>query len=361
MVQTDEGDFLLRDDVKLYTKTWKPDQPSSIHLIFVHGFSDHINAYYNLFPTLASPPYNITVHGFDQRGWGRSASKKSEWGMTGDTQQVLTDIYDFICDVSSSITAESTFSKLFLMGHSMGGAESLVYLLSDESTFTRVLKRAQKPLPITGLLVESPHIAFPHDSQPNAFTVFAGRLASRLLPNMQLVQKLDPSFMSRDPKVCQEWANDPLCHDTGTLKGLAGLLDRADYLNTFDAEGHNYEKRHLGMRGTLPCPVWVAHGNADKVCDYEASKKLYEKLATNSSDDVSTKGSVFKTYEGGYHKLHAEPDGMSKQFAIDAGDWILRIAGNVKEASAPVEIEAQPNTGTQSHPDAERDSMKARL
>ena len=32
---------------------------------------------------------------------------------------------------------------------------------------------------------------------------------------------------------------------------------------------------------------------------------------------------VFRTYVGGYHKLHAEPEGMGEQFARDVGEWIV--------------------------------------
>lgn len=200
------------------------------------------------------------------------------------------------------------------MGHSMGGAESLMYLLSNDNSFK---SRSR----ISGLLVESPHIGFPADSKPNPLVVFAGRLASKVLPHMQMVQKLDPSAMSRDPKVCKDWADDPLCHDTGTLQGLAGLLDRAHHLNTF------------GGSRALPCPVWWAHGSGDKVCDFEASRTLYGKLVPNYDDTRSKELSQFRDYEGGYHKLHGEPDGVGEQFAKEAGDWILQVAGVSQQSS----------------------------
>ena len=46
-----------------------------------------------------------------------------------------------------------------------------------------------------------------------------------------MLQKLDSSAMSRNPKVCKDWEADELCHDMGTLRGLAGLLDRAGCLD----------------------------------------------------------------------------------------------------------------------------------
>ncbi|KAK5948112.1 hypothetical protein OHC33_010860 [Knufia fluminis] len=328
-----DGTFTTRDGTKLYTKTWPAQAAPNVHLIFIHGFSDHINAYYDLFPTLSSPPYNITVHGFDQRGWGRSVSAdKSLRGQTGDTHQVLCDIHDFICHVSDSIRSTTTAGnpKLFLMGHSMGGAESLMYLLSDPNTFTLSSLDAKKnpdagvPLPIQGLLVEAPHVGFPPASQPNSLVVVAGRLAGKLLPNRQMVQKLDSSYMCRDPKVCKDWEDDELCHDTGTLRGLSGLLDRAGYLSGY---GAGTTKVQAAMRETLPCPVWFGHGTGDKVCDFDAGKRLYNRLVENRKGDAMAEQSRFVSYEGGYHKLHAEPDGMGEQFVKDVGNWISGIAG----------------------------------
>lgn len=92
-------------------------------IVFVHGFSDHCNAYQDLFLSLALS--RIEVHAFDQRGWGRSVKTISERGLTGPTSQVLDDITSIL---KSQLP---TNIPLFLMGHSMGGAEVLV------SSFTR--------------------------------------------------------------------------------------------------------------------------------------------------------------------------------------------------------------------------------
>jgi len=44
MATTTEGEFATKDGTKLYTKTWKPENGAmQAVLIFLHGFSDHIN------------------------------------------------------------------------------------------------------------------------------------------------------------------------------------------------------------------------------------------------------------------------------------------------------------------------------
>ncbi|KIV84932.1 hypothetical protein, variant [Exophiala sideris] len=310
MTLTEEGDFITSDGAKLYTKAWKPDSGSiSAVLIFVHGFSDHINAYYDFFPTLSSPPYNIAVYGFDQRGWGRSVRKPSDTGLTGPTSRVLSDIHDFVIHVASM--KENHGQSLFLMGHSMGGGEALCYMLSTSQQFSN------RP-PISGLLLEAPYIELDPVEQPNPLTVIGGRLAALVMPNMQMKQKLHPTYMSRSAKVRQEWVDDPLNHDTGTLEGLKGLLERAGDLSKL-----SYGHKVPGLTAKMPCPIWLAHGTGDRVLSPQASRRFFEVLEAPDGDKE------FKSYPDGYHKLHAEPDGMGEQFAKDVGEWVL---GHAKQA-----------------------------
>jgi acylglycerol lipase len=289
----------------------QPEEPPTAHLVFLHGFSDHINAYYDLFPTLASPPYSLTIHGFDQRGWGRSVHTPSSAGLTGPTPQVLSDIRSFILSIAPKLTTpEGDTKPLFLMGHSMGGGQALHFLLTTSPSYL------SPPLPpIAGLILESPYISLHPSSQPSSLTVTVGKLAGRLLPNRQLKQKLDATYMSRDAKVRQDWIDDPLCHDTGTLAGLAGMLGRAaDLVGLTDGTAPHLTKK-------LPCPLLLLHGDEDRVTSYEASKALFEKLEAGVGMEKK-----FASYEGGYHKMHVEPEGKGEEFARDVGEWIVKVA-----------------------------------
>lgn len=355
--------------IQLYTKTWVPAAPSTIHVIFLHGFSDHINAYYNFFPILASPPYNITVHGFDQRGWGRSVSHKPQRGLTGGTEQVLADIRDFHAHVSRLLREQYSGSdseksiddvQLFLGGHSMGGAEALTYTLTrppqpDKGKF----------LPITGLILEAPHISLPPTSQPSALLLWSGRLASRFLPNMQMLQRLAPEYVSRDPAIVKQWTADPLCHDTGTLAGLAGLLDRATNLDTLSLSPAGSHMHRDLLDETLIGPVFWAHGTQDKICSFDASQRLFRRLTEqqarensgNNQTDARPRLDEFKTYSGHYHKLHCEPDGDGERFARDVGDWILKLAGRRR---TDISLSTSASTGPTADlaPSASRDHIE---
>lgn len=232
-VSTEEGTHVCADGVNLYTKTWKPSGSPLAKIVFVHGFSDHCNAYYELFPTLASR--RITIVAFDQRGWGRSVKNVSDRGLTGSTAQVLDDI-----DSVLRSQLPSTM-PLFLMGHSMGGGEVLHYAACGPHSV-----KSQ----ITGYICESPLIAIHEETKPSWFVVTIGRLASKIVPRRQMVQKIEPKLLCRDSDLYNEFEEDRLCHDTGTLEGLAGMLQRAE-----DLDSGNFPSSNL--KG---CSLWVGHG-----------------------------------------------------------------------------------------------------
>jgi acylglycerol lipase len=207
------------------------------------------------------------------RGWGKSVTKPSQRGHTGSTTQVLDDITSFMRTVIPSPI------PLFLMGHSMGGGEVLCYAAQGPQEIRKHIR---------GYLLESPFVDFNAKSKPSFITVFFGRLAGKLLPHRQLTNKLDPKLISRDPAVCKSFDEDELCHDTGTLEGLAGLLDRTTQLAT----GKVNIPDNAGEGGVTR--IWIAHGDADGITDYSASKRL--------ADALQVKDKEFKSYAGYYHR-----------------------------------------------------------
>jgi acylglycerol lipase len=161
----------------------------------------------------------------------------------------------------------------------MGGGEVLCYAAQGPQDIR---------MHIRGYLLESPFVDFDPKSKPNSLTVFFGRLAGKLLPHRQLTNKLNPSLISRDPEVCKAFDADELCHDTGTLEGLAGLLDRTSQLST----GKIVIPDDAGEGGVSR--IWIAHGDKDGITDYHASKRLYDALGVKDKE--------FRTYEGFYHR-----------------------------------------------------------
>ncbi|TKX26169.1 hypothetical protein C1H76_1522 [Elsinoe australis] len=291
MATVTEGTHKLPDGFEVYTKTWK-SSPETARLLFLHGFSDHSNNYDDLFPYLQSR--GITIHAFDQRGWGRSVPSPSHRGLTGPTPQVMSDITSLLQPLLSS----SDTTPVFLMGHSMGGAESLFYTSTDPSKLISQVR---------GTIALAPLIALHPSTRPNAMTVFMGRLAGRFLPSRKLVNKLDPSFLSRDESKNQEWVADELNHDTGTLEGLAGMLDRGALLER--GEVMLGSGKHDGGKSR----VLVVHGSGDRINAVEGSRDWVERCGAEDKR--------FWELDGWYHNLHVEPE--KEMFREGVAEWIL--------------------------------------
>lgn len=290
------------DSHPVHMQKYKPtSQNVKAKLVFVHGYDDHIGRYYEFFPTLASR--GIAVTAWDQRGWGRSARTNAEQGHTGTTQQVLADMAHVIKAELSDMKLEDdpAAAPVFVMGHSMGGAQVLT-LVSDP-TYKGLIPK------VRGWLLESPHIALVPSAEPSAFKIAAGKLAGRLLPTFKIKHKMPVSEITRDPEVQESLTNDPLLLGTGTLQGMAGLLDRAADLSA--------GKRTVdeGVKS-----LWLAHGTGDLSVSYEASKKWFDAHTKNVPDRE------FKTYEGWSHQLHADMPDNRSIFANDVANWILARA-----------------------------------
>ncbi|PHH69226.1 hypothetical protein CDD82_7907 [Ophiocordyceps australis] len=293
MAKVAEGTFQV-DDASFYCKTWTPDSGHvKARLVFVHGFSEHINRYNDFFPRLTAQ--GIEVLGWDQRGWGRSVRKPAERGLTGPTSQVLRDVAAFVQDKLN----DGSNAPLFIMGHSMGGGEIL--MLAADKAYSELTAR------VRGWIVECPLIGFPPGGEPPRLKIMAGRLLGRLVPRQQLKHVVPPERLSRDAAIVESVRNDELCHNTGTLEGLASLLDRTALL----ASGQ--VKLGQQVRSLL-----LAHGTGDLICSHDMAVAF---VRQQSVDDVTV-----KSYHDAFHQLHA--DHCKDEFTRDLAAWILERCDN---------------------------------
>lgn len=163
----------------------------------------------------------------------------------------------------------------------MGGAQVAMYTAKGDKDVNKHIR---------GYILDGPFIAIHPNSKPSAITVAVGRVAGRLLPHRQLVNKLNAEFICRDVKVQKQYEADPLCHDTGTLEGLAGMLDRAAELDG----GKFVVPGGTGEGGKTR--ILIGHGTSDLVCDVESTKRFYERSLQHVEDKE------LKLYEGWYHQ-----------------------------------------------------------
>ncbi|KAI1405633.1 hydrolase [Hypoxylon fuscum] len=299
-VKVEEGTFRV-DDVSLHTKSWLPEGPTKAKLVMIHGFSDHVDRYYGLFPSLAAR--GIAVYGFDQRGWGKSVKRPADRGRSGPTSTVLADIAAFVR--TKVLPAPPIDVPVFVLGHSMGGGEVLTFASTPE--YEDVIAQ------VRGWVLEAPFLGFAPSVQPHWITVVSGRLAARVLPNFHLVRVVPPEHLCRDPAVQKSIVDDALLHNTGTLGGLSGMIDRAEFLSA--------GKLALSPRVKS---VLLTHGTEDMVASFDKVKAWWAQQKVEDG--------TFKAYEGYFHQLHAEPG--KEEFYKDVGDWILeRCSGGDSEMS----------------------------
>lgn len=196
------------------------------------------------------------------------------------------------------------------MGHSMGGGEVLYYLLNPDSPLHTDSKRPR----ITGVMAYAPLVALHPSTRPSWLTLMAGRAAGKLLPGFQIRSPPDAKYLSHDPSVCAHWINDDLCHDTGTLEGITGMLDRGVWLEELSSPDGKSTLEWLKSKD-LPA-IWFGHGTGDQINSWDATKQLATTL--ENEKDVT-----FCSYEGAYHRLHNDEPGVNERFPKDVVEWIL--------------------------------------
>jgi len=101
----------------------------------VHGIGEHSGRYGNVVDTLL--PQSISIWALDLRGHGHSEGKR---GHVGSFDEYVSDVLSLV-NIAREDKKEST--RLFLLGHSMGGLIALDFALKC-------------PQMIDGLVVSSP-------------------------------------------------------------------------------------------------------------------------------------------------------------------------------------------------------------
>lgn len=278
-----DGAFLGAGDVRITWQSWQDaTAPTRAHVVVAHGAAEHGGRYLRLARELA--PRGFPVWAIDHRGHGRS-----------EGQRVLIDRFTHaVADVDALVThvSEADLGRpVFLLGHSMGGAISLLYALAHQDRLTGLI--------LSATAASDAGVAAPLRIADRVLGL--GRILSRVAPSMGIVE-LDPEGLSRDPAEVRAYVDDPLVTVGKLPARTAGELSAA-IRGPF--------RRALGA---ITLPTLLIHGDADPLVPPVASTLVRDRLG---SEDVTL--SVYPEHR---HELFNELPADRERVLADVADWL---------------------------------------
>ncbi|CAG8509674.1 8458_t:CDS:2 [Diversispora eburnea] len=271
-----------RDNVPIYTKTWKTVKSPIATIVFVHGFGENIKRYDYVFSRFSK--MNIEVYAYDQRGNGETALRNKNPGITGGFEVLTGDVTDAL------VAKRKPGIPQFLMGHS-------------EIVFNYACVGPEKDN-LCGYIICSPFFQQGDKTKKPAFLTFTVVALSKVIPNLTIPVNLDPKYLSHDPEIVKSYVEDPLNNGVGSLETHMATVPK------FLVNNKKYED--------ITLPIYFSHGSEDHITSPTASKEIFEKITVNDK--------TYREWKGLYHELHNE---YEKDQVIDEYiKWIIDHVAN---------------------------------
>lgn len=260
-----EGFFEINHGQSLYYQFWLPESRAKAAVFVVHGLHEHCGRYQHLAGYLVDKGY--AVYGLDLPGHGKSDGMRS----------YVDSYHDFIISMGNYLEMIQSWQPglpIYLLGHSMGGLLSAVYLTDHSHQIRGAI--------LSGSLVRVPDYV-------SAFLIQIGEILSAILPKYRIIG-FDTEGISRDPAVVQAYHDDPLVFTGKTTNRISNEINRA--INFLEEKGPSIKQ-----------PLLLLHGGADLICDPAWSRYLH--------DLVSSTDKQLIVYDGLYHEIYQEPEAES--------------------------------------------------
>lgn len=273
------GSFPGLGGMELFYQAWLPSNTPKAVLINLHGLGDHSS----LYPTIAShfPECGIAVYAYDMRGNGRSPGQRA---YLNHWREYRGDLRAFV----QQVRGWEPDSRIFLLGHSLGGLVVLDYALEHPDGLAGVIAAA----PPLGKVGVPPYL------------MALGRVMSRLWPRFSLQVGMDLSGLARDPAVIETVMADPLFHRRGTAR-----------LSTEVTAAISRVQAHAE---DLQVPLLILHGTADRMVPPDGSRDFFSR--------VNQPARKFREYPDGYHGLFADVN--HAEVLADVERWLEdRLSG----------------------------------
>ncbi|MCJ7786070.1 MAG: alpha/beta hydrolase [Desulfobacterales bacterium] len=257
-----EGFFKGIRDANVYFQGWLPESEPKAVLLIVHGLAEHCGRYMSVVNHFV--PLGYAVYGIDHLGHGKSDGKRVYVERFNDYTNTLKVYFDMIHGWQPD-------KPIFLVGHSMGGLISAVYLLDHQAE-------------LAGAVLSGPAVKIPKHVTPAM--LFVGKMLSTLIPKFGLLS-LEADGVSRDPSVVQAYVSDPLVH-----RGKATARVAAEMLKAMQTIS--------GQAARITLPILIVQGSADRLVNPAGARMLY--------NAVSSVDKEIRIYDGLYHEVFNEPE-----------------------------------------------------
>ena len=271
-MQAITSSFKNKAGLKIFTRTWVPEQNPKGAIVIVHGFNAHSNYYQWAADQFVAQ--NYAVYALDLEGRGESEGERF----------YVQSIYDYVNEVDQLVDIAKTMHAnlpTFILGHSAGGVVACLYTLEHQEK-------------LSGLICES--FAFQVPAPDFALAILKG--LSHIAPHFHALKLKNEDF-SRDAAAVDAMNSDPLiANESQPTKTMEQLVIADERL-----------KKEFPL---IKLPVLILHGTADKATKHEGSEFFYEHAG--SADKT------LKLYEGHYHDLLRDTD--KEIVMLDIQKWL---------------------------------------
>jgi alpha-beta hydrolase superfamily lysophospholipase len=270
------GSFESKDGTKIFYREYGVETERA-RLVIAHGLGEHSGRYRNVIEQLV--PRGISIWALDHRGHGQSTGKR---GHVMDFQHYLSDLRIMV-EMAREERPDTT--KIFLLGHSMGGLMVLNFALKSPELIHGVIASS----PALGITGEVPLIK-----------KIAGKLMSPIWPTLSVGNELDVTKISHDADVVNLYQSDPLVHDRVSFRWFTEFLS---VMETTNRMAHKME---------VPTLLQVAED--DHLVNAQSSKEFFEKLKLQDK--------TFHCYDGLYHEIYNELPEKRDAVLADLAEWL---------------------------------------
>jgi acylglycerol lipase len=246
--------------LKIHWQSWQPQGTPRATVVIAHGVSEHSDRYAHVAARLTAAGF--AVYALDHRGHGDSEGPRA---YIDRLDRAVADI-----DTLVGIARSEQEGKLFLLGHSMGGALAVEYAIAHQDR-------------LDGLVLSAAATALETASR---LELVAGRVLSKVAPRLGVFD-IDSAGISRDPEVVSEYDADPrVFHGrlpARTVAELAGAIE-------------TMPERVPG----IAVPLLVLVGTGDEIVPPAGSRMVHERAGSADKRLIE--------YEGLYHEILNEPE-----------------------------------------------------